>query len=203
MPHMEIEVKFYLSDVRLTRKRIVELGAESRGRVFETNFRYEDRNKTLFKKRALLRLRKDRKNTLTFKSKPSDTDDQFKILNEIEVEVSDIDKMALILNALGFHKEQTYEKWRETFDFNGTILCIDTLPYGNFLEIEGKKDDIRQLAQAIGLNWEKRIVHSYLAIFEVLRNMNQLDFNDLTFENFKTVPSGLESCIHQFENHPL
>ena len=201
MQHMEIEVKFYLTDVRAIRKRISKLGANSSGRIFETNFRYEDRDQTLLKKKSLLRLRKDRKTTLTFKSKPSDADNQFKMLHETEVEVSDADKMDLILNALGFHREQIYEKWRETFDLNGTILCIDTLPYGNFLEIEGQKEAIRQLAEAIGLGWEKRIVHSYLAIFETLRNTNRFNFKDLTFENFRTVSSNLESCIHQFENH--
>jgi hypothetical protein len=35
-------------------------------------------------------------------------------MKELEVKVSDFDAMKRILQALGFHCEQTYEKWRET-----------------------------------------------------------------------------------------
>jgi len=42
MENLEIEVKFYLSDVNPIRSRIIELGADPKGRVFETNLRFED-----------------------------------------------------------------------------------------------------------------------------------------------------------------
>ena len=57
MEQLEIEVKFYLPDIESMQERILALGAESKGRVFENNVRYEDKNHTLFKKKSLLRLR--------------------------------------------------------------------------------------------------------------------------------------------------
>jgi adenylate cyclase class 2 len=137
MEYIETEVKFHLTDVEPVRNTIIKLGADSKGRVFETNLRYENKNNDLIKSKSLLRLRKDTKTTLTFKSGLESEDNEFKSLRELEVEVSDFNRMKLILEALGFHKEQIYEKYRETLILNGTTLCIDAMPFGNFLEIEG------------------------------------------------------------------
>jgi adenylate cyclase class 2 len=58
------------------------------------------------------------------------------------------------------------------------------MPYGDFLEIEGQKEDIKELAYRIGLKWQKRILLNYLAIFEVIRQKSNLPFYDVTFSNF-------------------
>ena len=187
MENLETEVKFYLPDVNPIRRRIMELGADFKGRAFETNLRFEDADNRLFQEKSLLRLRKDIKTTLTFKSEPPFKDDQFKTLREIEVEVSDFAAMKKILESLGFHKEQVYEKWRETFVLRDTHFCLDTMPYGDFLEIEGPKIYIKELASRIGLEWHKRILLNYLAIFGVIRKQLNLGFSDVTFENFKNI----------------
>ena len=162
MENLETEVKFFLPDVKPIRRRIVELGANFKGRVFETNLRFEDDDNRLFQEKSLLRLRKDIKTTLTFKSEPTFKDDQFKTLREVEVEVSDFDAMKNILESLGFHNEQVYEKWRETFVIRDAHLCLDTMPYGNFLEIEGPKKSIKEVASRIGLPWHQRILLNYI-----------------------------------------
>ncbi len=187
MENLETEVKFYLSDVNPIRRRIIALGADFKGRVFETNLRFEDADNRLIQKKSLLRLRKDIKTTLTFKSEPPFKDDQFKTLREFEVEVSDFAGMKQILESLGFHEEQVYEKWRETFVLSDTHFCLDTMPYGDFLEIEGPKKDIKELASRIGLKWHQRILLNYLAIFDVIRKQLNLGFSDVTFENFKNI----------------
>lgn len=199
MNDLEVEVKFYLSDIPPVRDRILDLGAECKGRFFETNIRFEDENKTLKRKRSLLRLRKDASAKLTFKSPPIAPDTQFKVRRELEVEVSDFSTMNRILEELGFHKEQVYEKWRETFVLGTTHFCIDTMPYGDFLEIEGEKTEIRKLADQLDLKWEKRILTNYLAMFRTVREKLGLSFSDLTFENFKDVEPDPEKFRHLFE----
>jgi adenylate cyclase class 2 len=187
MEHLEIEVKFYLSDMDTIRDRILELGAVSMGRIFETNLRFDDADNSLIEKKSLLRLRRDTKTILTFKSEPAFKNDQFKILKELEVEVSDFATMKHILESLGFREEQVYEKWRETFRLNSANLCLDTMPYGDFLEIEGQKEDIKELAYRIGLKWQKRILLNYLAIFDVIKLKSNLPFYDVTFSNFLNI----------------
>jgi len=195
----ETEVKFYLQDIDQIRTRIAELGATFMGRAFETNIRFEDAEKTLIQKKSLLRLRKGANITLTFKSEPPFKDNQYKILKEFEVEVSDFDTMEHILKALGFKEEQVYEKWRETYVLDDTQLCLDTMPYGNFLEIEGKKEAIQPLASRIGLLWEKRILLNYLAIFDILKRQLNLSFYDVTFSNFNDTRFDMAQYLNMIE----
>jgi adenylate cyclase class 2 len=199
MQNLEIEVKFYLANIAGMRNKILKLGARSKGRLFETNILYEDENHSLIKKKSLLRLRQDEKTTFTLKSSPPVKSKDFKIVNELEVEVSDFAIMDQILKTLGFHPEQKYEKWRETFILNQTVFCLDNMPYGDFLEIEGWEKDIRHYASKFGLNWQNRIIFSYLAIFEMMRKNLNLDFNDLTFNNFETVDADALAFLDKLE----
>ena len=187
MEKLEIEVKFYLPDIERMQRRILALGAESKGRVFENNVRYEDENNTLIRKKSLLRLRRDAKTILTFKSSPPVAGTEFKVFNELEVEVSDFETMNRILQNLGLYPEQLYEKWRETLMLDQTGFYLDTMPYGTFLEIEGSEEDIRTYAASLGLNWQKRILLNYLEIFQIIRQTLGLNFKDLTFKNFENI----------------
>jgi adenylate cyclase, class 2 len=190
MKSLEIEVKFYVPDIDAIRTRIRSLGADSKGGGFETNIRFDDEGMRLTRGKKLLRLRQDTRCRLTVKSlpdDPGDADTEFKIFRELEVDVSDSQTMIAILEQLGFYPRQVYEKQRETYFFNDTELCLDTLPFGHFLEIEGGKDDIRKAAEAIGLNWEKRITANYLSMFASLQQQLNLPFEDVTFENFEKV----------------
>ena len=197
MQNLEIEVKFYLHDPKSVRQRIIDLNARSHGRFFETNLRFDDPQNSLIKHNALLRLRKDKKATLTYKSNPPGDNTDFKIFNELEVDVSDFTTMTQILEAIGFHEVQKYEKWRETFTLGDTHFCLDTMPFGDILEIEGRKKDIRHFSDRLGLNWGKRILLNYLEIFDILRNLLNLQFNDLTFDNFRAVDlDAAQFCHH-------
>ena len=135
----------------------------------------------------LLRLRQDNRATLTFKTKPLIEDNQFKIHNEYEVTVSDFEMMRRILEKLGFIRRQVYEKWRETFILNATHLCIDSMPYGDFLEIEGTKTAIIAVTSRLGLVWDHRILLNYLEMFSIIKKHFDLPFDDVTFDNFASL----------------
>ncbi len=189
MKSLEIEIKFYVPDIDSIRAKISSFGAELKDSGFETNLLFDDDEMRLTRGKKLLRLRQDSRCRLTVKAPPDDVDttktNQFKIFREMEVGVSDFQTMIAILEQLGFYPRQVYEKQRETYLFNHTELCLDTLPYGHFLEIEGGKDDIRKAAEIIGLSWEKRITANYMSLFATIQKQLSLPFNDVTFENFK------------------
>ena len=199
MEPLEVEVKFFLSEVEPIRNTILGLGAKAFPRGFETNIRFEDANESFVRRKMLLRLRTDTKTTLTLKSPPPESDPNFKVNMELEVEVSDFNTMEAILQGMGFHRTQCYEKWRQTLVLGNTIFCIDTLPFGNFLEIEGAKAVIPDLSGRIGLQWSRRILFNYLEIFEFLKREHDLPFTDVTFENFENCPVDLEPYRHHFE----
>jgi adenylate cyclase class 2 len=194
---IEVEVKFLLPDVEDMRRRIADTGAIKRGRVFETNVRFDDDKDSLAIKSSLLRLRQDDRATLTYKTKPPTHDLQFKVHNEYEVIVSDFDMMGSILEKLGFIRRQIYEKWRETFILNATHLCIDSMPYGDFIEIEGTKTAIIAATSRLGLVWDHRILLNYLEMFNIIKKHFRLSFNDVTFDNFASVPHDFRPLIQK------
>ena len=186
---LEIEVKFYVADLSRMRDAILSIGAREMGKTFEDNIRFDDRGRTLAENRCLLRLRmeSDGKVTLTFKAPPFREDPRFKVFREHEVRVDDAGRMTAILEGLGYHPVQRYEKWRDLFDLNGVTLCLDELPFGTFLEIEGEKNGILHASRALGLNWESRITENYLSLFERIRRDLALSFTDVTFDHFKGI----------------
>ena len=197
---LEIEVKFYLQDRHAVRQRILDAGATlAHANCFERNLRFDDAQHSLSYRNSVLRLRQDETAKLTFKSKPPVRDKEFKIFQELEVVVSNFDTMKQILESLGFTAYQTYEKYRETFALNECELCLDVMPYGSFLEIEGGKEQIRQIADILGLQWEKRILRSYLSMFADLKDMLNLPFSDVTFDNFKTIDLDFSKYCSVFE----
>lgn len=199
MSTLEIEVKFFLADMEDVRQRLQKAGAESAGRVFETNICFENASHDLLRNNSLLRLRKDHKATLTYKDQPAGADSEFKVLEEREVAVSDFDTMRGILLALGFHQEQVYEKYRETFYLGSTEICLDSMPFGNFLEIEGRKEHIRDLARQLDMPWQRRILLNYRSIFMEIKEGRGLGFSNITFDNFRGVKPGIEAFLPLFE----
>lgn len=181
------------------RRKILAAGGISAGRVFETNLRFDDPSSRLKKSGSLLRLRNDGRITLTYKTRSTQADNQFKVHRELEVEVGDQATMEKIIEALGFQRQQIYEKHRETFRWQGALLCLDRMPYGDFLEIEGPKDKIPLIAEKLALDWERRILHNYLEIFAVIQNELSLSFKDITFENFKNASWDTASFMRRFE----
>lgn len=204
---LEIEVKFHVKDINLIQKKILAIGAVSAGRHREYNIRFDDPGENLLRRSCLLRLRHADKTTLTLKTPPGTgispkispkISKDFKIQEELEVCVDDFDSMAAILESLGFSKVQVYEKIRETFKLGDTILCLDEMPFGLFLEIEGACDAIIKTAGQLGFLWEDRILDNYLSMFETIRRMLGLEFFDLTFENFSDVYIDFTKYTHLF-----
>jgi adenylate cyclase class 2 len=153
-------------------------------------------------KKALLRLRQAEKTTLTFKSQPKTKNDEFKVFNELEVEVDDMASMGQILEALGFHPEQRYEKWRETLILDRTAFFLDHMPYGDFLEIEGQPQDIKYWVSRLGLDSHRPIMLNYLELFEIIKKKLNLKMEDLTFKNFETVNVDLAALLDNLDSGP-
>jgi adenylate cyclase, class 2 len=197
--HLEIEVKFFIADPESLCGRLAEMGAAPQSRLFETNIRFEDREHSLKAKDKLLRLRRDGTCRLTYKSRPEKEDTEYKVFHELEVTVDDFGTMTAILEALGFHQAQIYEKWRQTYHWRQVELCLDQMPFGWFLEIEGPKQDIQAAARQLGMAWTERILTNYLAIFDLLRCHYGLPFHDVTFANFERHPVGILPLLPQLQ----
>jgi adenylate cyclase, class 2 len=199
MKSLEIEVKFFLPDAVSLQRRLPAYGAQLKTNASETNIRFENQDNSLYLQKILLRLRQADTVTLTYKSKPSESDPDFKVHHEIEVIINDFQAMHRILESIGFHPVQVYEKKRATWSIDKTLLCIDQMPYGDFIEIEGMPEDIRRISHDLGFKWKDRILFNYLEIFETLKQRLGLSFSDVTFDNFKIINIDFNQYLYLFK----
>jgi adenylate cyclase class 2 len=182
----EIEAKFYLNHLAGLRQRLLGLGARMLApRILEKNLRFDTPDRSLTRTGAVLRLRQDRTVHLTYKT-PGETSE---VRHEIEFEVDDLDSARAFLEAIGFERAFTYEKYREVFALEPVRVMLDELPFGCFAEIEGESlPAIIAAADRLALSWERRVPDSYPALFERLRRTLNLAFSDATFANFSGRP---------------
>jgi len=184
----ETEVKFYVLDLNRIQTQLQALKAHLiQPRVLETNIRFDLPDASLRSKGNVLRLRYDTDARLTYKS-ASKNEQGVLSRREIEFVVEDFEKAKQFLEALGYQKLVFYEKYRTTYKFNETLVMLDELPYGNFVEVEGETPEIiRTSSLQLNLNWDTAIATSYTSIFERARTALKLSFTDLSFANFANV----------------
>jgi predicted adenylyl cyclase CyaB len=154
----EIEVKFRIQNPEQIRAKIAKDGRLV-GKAFEKTIRFDTEAKSLEKSGKFLRVRSGFSNTITFKRKIENN--EFREREELELEISDLEKMRQIIKNLGFSRELIMEKHREKWHFKNTEIAIDTLPMGTFIEIEGEEKSIKEAAKTLGLNFEDKILDTY------------------------------------------
>ncbi len=81
---------------------------------------------------------------------------------------------------LGFDKKLRYEKNRETWTFKKTEIVLDELPFGKFIEIEGKEKDIPTAAKLLGYNETEYITKTYFELAEEAGIKKDILFGDDT-----------------------
>jgi len=190
----ELEVKFYQPGLAGLEVLLQGLGAQLvQPRTHEVNLRFDTADGELTKSLRVLRLRQDSAARVTYKG-PGIVVGGVKMRQELEFTVSDFDTAQKLFEALGYHVAMMYEKYRATYAFEGVLVTLDEMPYGNFIEIEGPHSAlIRAAADRLGLNWETRILDSYIALFDRLKAKMGLSFNDLSFANFAALAVSAEA----------
>lgn len=186
--YLETEMKLYVGDLAEVEARLQQIGAKLQTpRVYERNVRYENAEKTLTQQGIVVRLRQDRRVRLTYKEPVSQSDETVDSRFEAEVEVSDYDAMALILERLGYAPFLVYEKYRTTYTLGSVEIVLDEMPYGNFVEVEGEAPAIKHVVDLLELTSARRFKENYVQLFENVCQNLKLPFHDLTFANFKDV----------------
>jgi len=148
---IEVEKKFRLTKRQrdAVLKRLPEVGASLEGEEFEENTLYD--GEVLKTGTCVLRIRRVGRNaTLTYKKRiPSAS--AIKQQREEETAIGDAEAMEAILEALGFTPALVYEKRRQTWRLGNAEIVIDVLPFGLFMEIEGRATEIRAVERKLGL----------------------------------------------------
>jgi adenylate cyclase class 2 len=184
----ETEAKFYVRDLERIRARLQGWNARLlQERVLEINVRFDLPGAPLRAQGRVLRLRHDTGTKFTYKS-ASKNEQGVLSREEIEFGVDDFEKAKHFLEALGYQKLVYYEKYRTTYAWHDTLIMLDELPYGDFVEVEGDTvDAIRAVADQLDLSWDSAVATSYHALFERARNALNLSIQDLSFVEFTDI----------------
>jgi adenylate cyclase, class 2 len=182
---VEIESKFYVHDLEALEAKLIALGATcSVPRAFEYNLRFDDAQNSLQRERKVLRLRQYDEVRLTFKG-PSEERGGAMVRTEFEMVVDDFEAARRFLEALGYRAIIIYEKYRAMWNLDETLITLDELPYGNFIEIEAASPEaIAHLAQKLGLNPKAAIPVNYQTLFERAVKAKNLPAKNLAFREF-------------------
>jgi len=188
----EIEIKLEVRHPRALKRRLAELGFRRvKARHFESNRLLDFPNLALRKAQRLLRLRfADGKCLLTFKGAPARSR-HYKVRTELETEVEDGGELKEILEGAGLREVFRYDKYRTEYAPGagrkhivrpeGTVrrrlgstrrapergeLVYDETPIGNYLELEGPKRWIDEVAGRLGYERPDYITMSYAALYD-------------------------------------
>jgi len=164
---VETEVKIRIDDIKTPKEKILSLGAKlEKERFFEENTLYDFPSQLLYKKRHALRLRKMNKKTfITFKGAPQKSR-KFKIREEYETEVKNEKQIKKILKSLGFVPVFNYKKHRTVYRKKRLKICLDETFIGNFIELEGERNEIVRFAEAMGASKKDFITQDYIQLMK-------------------------------------
>lgn len=195
----ETEIKLLASDLSRIEDRLRDAGARlKQERSHEFNLRFDHPKLHLSDRRVVLRLRKDQGTTLTYK-------DNARIMDgiisryELETKVANFEITNQLLQKLGFVISDSYEKYRTTFHLDQTEIVLDELPFGNFVEIEGSHDDIKETMQRLDLTQAMHVNCSYLQLFHLIQTWlereRSIDLKEFSFQGFSDISLPIEKII--------
>lgn len=164
---VENEVKVCVDSFVSVKERLVKIKARHILTVREKNILYDTGTGDLRGEDVGLRLRCEegvdnrsfKRVTLTVKGPRMDG--VLKSRCEFEVCAACFKRAHEMLCAIGFHKALVYEKVREMWVAGKTEVCLDTLPYGLYVEIEGEEKDVFSTAKRMGIDEAQFITSNY------------------------------------------
>jgi adenylate cyclase class 2 len=181
----EVEIKFLVEDLRALRRKLRGSGfREITARTHEVNTLYDTAGESLRKRGELLRIRKYG-NRWIFTHKSKGTSVRHKSRIETETEVADGEKLAGIVQALGFKPWFRYEKFRSEWTDGKGHVVLDETPIGNVSEIEGPPRWIDTTAKRLGIARRQYLTLNYVQMFSDWKEHTGSAAQEMTFRAVK------------------
>lgn len=170
---IETEVKVSLVDVGEFQCRLDRLRATaSSARHFEDNYLLDFPDGRMRSEMRLVRVRlTDAGCFLTFKERPLPSE-VFKSREELETAVANGVTALRILECMGLRVWFRYQKYRQEFTVPSTQrpaervhIAVDRTPIGDFAELEGSEEGIRDVAGMLGFREAQFLKESYYSLY--------------------------------------
>jgi predicted adenylyl cyclase CyaB len=152
----EVELKAVVDDLAGVRKQLEKAGARL---VFEGSLadsRYDVESRELTERDEVLRVRRyeapgSSKTYLEWKG-PTETQDVYKIREEVSTLVEDFEALNQILTRLGFVVTMEINREVAQYELGGATIRFETYPRMDVLvEVEGEPESIEQAIEALGM----------------------------------------------------
>ena len=170
------EIKLEIKDVQKFITLLRKKGAVNLGDTMETTYRYDTPDCSLEKQGVFLRLRSGFSNTLTVKKKLTGSNKNYRVRDDVTLEVDNINKAREVIKTLGYTYERIMEKYRVEWRYKRTKITIDELPFGIYSEIVGEQDQIKAVCKDLGLDFSKAITETYWGIFKEISEEKNILF---------------------------
>ncbi len=150
---IEVEVKASVKDFVVVREKLIDIGAVKIKKEHQMDVYYNAPHKDFGETDEALRIREIPENSnkriiLTYKG--AKLDNLSKTRKEIEVDVSNAENTALILENLGFKRAATVKKDRDIYHLDKFIVTLDTVyDVGNFVEIETEAHEDEETSEQV------------------------------------------------------
>jgi adenylate cyclase, class 2 len=179
---IEVEVKSHVLDFNQVKKMLIKIGAEYIKTEYQEDTYFNAPHRDFAKTDEAFRIRKipqDEKAEIILTYKGAKIDKVSKTRKEIEVNVGDDEKIALIMENLGFQPVGTIKKERAIYLFDGYTISLDHVhQVGKFMEIEKEAregdnfkdslDEIFEIYKMLGITegFERRSYLEMLGIYK-------------------------------------
>lgn len=164
----EIEVKLEIDEIDKVKDKITSLGAKLiKNRHLEENTLYDFSTQLLYNQHKALRLRTANKKTyLTLKGPPQKSR-RFKIREEYQTEIKSFKDIKKILKELRLVPAVKYKKYRSVYRLGRLKICLDETSFGTFMELEGERNEIVKVANALGFSKSEFIKLDYVQLMRL------------------------------------
>lgn len=179
---LEIEVKLRIGSIADVESRLRVLGAyQESARTLEDDRLFDFPDGRLTGAGALLRVRRRSDGAwMTFKGKVA-SDIRAKVREEHETGISNLEALTAILQAVGLEPIWRYQKYRTTYRLGRLHAVVDESPVGNFMELEGPKDEIDRWAGALGYAAADYVTGTYRDLYEAWCEAHDQEIGDMVF----------------------
>ncbi len=172
---LETELKFFVSDFAPILEHIEHLGLSCSPWYFEENLVLDTGDGHLRSREVLLRIRKGRGGKVTMKLPVTSPHPGCKQQEEMESGLEHPDEMQRIFSHLGFRPWFRYEKFRKVCSRGLTRICLDILPFGSFVELEGPHESFYGIAHELGIDPDAGTAENYHVLHRKYRIGRGLD----------------------------
>jgi adenylate cyclase, class 2 len=181
---IETELKFPVTDFGPVLEKLGRVNGEHTRWYFEQNIVLDDEKGSLKKKDVLLRLRTGLENKLTLKLPVEQGRDELaKKRREYETSLDNIQDMKSIFGLLEFQPWLRYEKFRQVWKLDKVKICLDILPFGRFVEIEGPEEGIIETALNLGLDPLTATAKTYHQLNREMAGQGAAASDDFVFDD--------------------